>query len=235
MSPAVRGRLSGIDPTLYLVTDTGQSEAAGRSVAQTVRLAVEGGVGIVQVRDKHATDAQIEDLTRSVFAAVEDARATLGIESEIPLFVDDRLEAVVRLRAQGLPVHLHVGQDDTPVSVARQALGPEALIGLSASTIEEIRVGEETGAVDLFGIGAVWETGTKDVGRAPLEPQGVADVAASAQLPCVAIGGINDCNAHLLLGAPIVGICVVSAICAAADPRAAAQELRAAFSAQGEV
>ncbi|WAL40138.1 thiamine phosphate synthase [Brevibacterium sp. BRM-1] len=230
-APAPPGapRLLGLDTALYLVTDSAMCRAAGRSVAQTVALAVEGGAGLVQVRDKHAGEAEFDELARSVVAAVEQTRDRLGIDHEIPVFLDDRVASARRLLDEGLRVHVHVGQDDEPVERVSAAIGPEPLLGLSASNEQEFAAGEAAGGVDLFGVGPVWATQTKDVARAALGPERIRELAAAARLPIVAIGGIGADNAAELAGSGAIGVCVVSAICAAPDPRAAAQRIRAAF------
>ena len=91
------GRLSEYSTDLYLVTDTAMAESVGRTVADTVAQAIAGGVGIVQVRDKHIDDAGFEKLTVSVLDAVQQAREEHGIDTEIPVFVNDRVDVAARL------------------------------------------------------------------------------------------------------------------------------------------
>ncbi|WP_245579721.1 bifunctional hydroxymethylpyrimidine kinase/phosphomethylpyrimidine kinase [Brevibacterium album] len=231
-------RLAPYDWTLYLVTDTAQCASAGRTVAQTVAAALAGGVGVVQVRDKEAGDAEVEELTREVLAAVADHEASTG-GAPIAVFVDDRLEVVRRLREEGHEVHIHVGQTDEPVTEVRRVLGPEPLVGLSARTPAQFSAAAAlrdgaTGAalVDLLGIGPAYDTTTKEGAPAGLGPEGIADLAGTAAqmgMPAVGIGGITAERAPELAGAPLLGICVVSAICRAADPRRAAADIRAAY------
>ncbi len=225
-------RLQGLHPELYFITDTAMCQAAGRSVAETAALAVEGGAGLIQVRDKHASEEVFDELARGVVTAVEDARSRLGIDYDVPVFLDDRVASAKRLRADGLDVHIHVGQTDEPVADVRAALGPEPLIGLSASNEDEIAAGTATGAVDLFGVGPVWDTQTKDTQRASLGPKRIRELAAASALPIVAIGGIKASNAGQLRGSGAIGICVVSGICSADDPRAAVQQIRSAFTSE---
>lgn len=217
------------DTALYLVTDTAQCESAGRSVAQTVAEAVAGGVGVVQVRDKTATDAEFRRLAEEVLEAVEWTRQQEGILHPVPVFLNDRVDVARDLIAEGIQVHVHVGQSDTPVTEVRQLLGPEALIGLSAAEDEEFVAARASGAVDLLGVGPVYETTTKADAPAGLGPQRLAELVARAGLPCMGIGGITADRAAELRGTGIIGICVVSAICGAPDPRAAARALRSAF------
>lgn len=242
---ALPPRLAPYDWTLYFVTDTAQCASVGRTVAETVAEAVAGGAGIVQVRDKDASDAEVEALTREVLTAVERGaaeRASAPVSAPtsvpVPVFVDDRLDVVRRLREEGLDVHIHVGQTDEPIAEVRRVLGPEPLVGLSARTPEQFAAAalrdEDTGAglVDLLGIGPAYDTTTKAGAPAGFGPDGIAALASAAVqmgLPAVGIGGITAERAPELASAPLLGICVVSAICRAEDPRAAATAIRAAY------
>lgn len=208
-----------IDLSLYLVTDTVMS--AGRGVAQTVRAAVDGGVTVVQLRDHHATDAEFVALGREV---AEVLRGT-----GVPLLVDDRVHLARSIGADGA----HVGQRDMPVGEARSALGPDALLGLSASTEEQVRAAAHLplGSVDYLGIGPVWATTTKADHGPTLGPGGLRELVGMATLPAVAIGGIDASRVPELAGCGADGIAVVSAICAASDPGQAARQLGAAWQA----
>jgi thiamine-phosphate pyrophosphorylase len=220
-------RFAGIDTRLYLVTDSAQCEAAGRSVAETVAEAVAGGVGIVQVRDKDIDDAAFYSLTRQVIAAID--TATAGTDRHVPLVLNDRVEVARRLIDEGESVHIHVGQSDTSVGDVRAALGPEPLIGLSAADSAEFAAARNTGVVDLIGIGPVFDTTTKADAPDGIGPDRLGKLAAEAGIPAVAIGGISIDRAPELRGRGLLGICVVSAICAAEDPKSAARQLLAAF------
>lgn len=222
----------GTDPSLYLVTDTRQCTDAGRTVAATVAEAVAGGAGIIQIRDKHASDAEFHELTLEVLAAIAEVREAESITRPIPVFVNDRVAVARLLRAAGHEVHVHVGQSDEPPAEVRAALGPDALIGLSAATPQEFAAARESGAVDLLGVGPVYDTSTKADAPAGIGPARLRTLVAEAGLPCVAIGGITAERTRELTGTGVIGVCVVSAICAAPDPRVAAQEIRVAF-AQG--
>ncbi|MGO1452331.1 thiamine-phosphate pyrophosphorylase [Brevibacterium sp. Mu109] len=270
-TPVLPARLAPYDWSLYLVTDTAQCAAAGRTVPQTAAEAVAGGVGIVQIRDKHASDAEVAALTRDTISAIRatgrsitpvdvsgsdaapgpgaasgsGSRPGPGVtpaassERPVAVFVDDRLEVVKSLRAEGLDVHVHVGQTDEPVEDVRAVLGPDPLVGLSAGSPAEFSVAgslrdETTGAalVDLVGIGPVHDTTTKQGAPAGIGPErtaALASIAAEMGLPAVAIGGITADRAPALRDAPLLGICVVSAICTAEDPRAAANAIRSSY------
>jgi thiamine-phosphate pyrophosphorylase len=206
------------DLSLYLVTDT--ELCRPRPVADVVRAAVAGGVTVVQVRDKTADRRELLALTRAVQAAVPPS---------VPVVVNDAVDVAVLAGADGV----HVGQDDLPAGEVRALIGPDRLLGLSVSSAEELAVALAlpAGTVDLVGIGPVRGTPTKpDAGR-PLGLDGVRDLASAARtagLRSVAIGGIDAEAAAEVAGTGVDGVCVVSAICTAADPAAAARRLRAA-------
>ena len=223
----MNARWSGIDRSLYLVTDTAMCERAGRTVAQTVAEAVAGGAGIVQVRDKALSDADFLPLTRQVLDAVR--AATAGTGRRVPIVVNDRVGVVRKLLDEGQDIHIHVGQTDLPVVEVRRLLGPRPLLGLSAATPAECAAARASGCVDVIGLSPAFDTATKRDAGICLGLEGVRALAAQAGLPCVAIGGIDVARAAQLRATGVVGVCVVSAICAAADPRAAARRLHAAF------
>jgi len=198
-----------LDLSLYLVTDTvlcGQ-----RGVPATVRAAIAGGVTVVQLRDPAAT-------TRQLYEAAVALRAVVG---DVPLIVNDRLDVALAAGADGV----HLGQSDLPVRKARGIAGDDFIIGWSVSTTDEV---DHAADIDYLGIGPVFPTATKPDAGAALGPAKVRELADRSSLPTVAIGGITVGNAAEIAG--VDGICVVSAICAADDPRAAAESLRKARS-----
>jgi thiamine-phosphate pyrophosphorylase len=204
------------DPTLYLVTDT--ALAGPRGVPDLVRAAVAGGVTAVQVRDKTASRRELYALTLAVRAVLPPG---------VALFVNDAVDVALLAGADGV----HVGQDDLPAEEVRALIGPDRLLGLSAGSDDELAVALALppGTVDVVGIGPVWSTPTKPDAGTGLGPEGVAALAAKAAaggLRSVAIGGIDARHAPLVTG--VDGICVVSAVCAAPDPAAAARALREA-------
>ncbi|MFB9378749.1 thiamine phosphate synthase [Kineococcus gynurae] len=202
---------SAVDYRLYLVTDTGQ--CGDRGVVTTVRAAVAGGVTVVQVRAKDGGDRDRLALVR----AVVDACAGTGV----PVLVNDAVDVALLGGADGV----HLGQSDLPADEVRTLLGPDRLLGLSVSTVAEIGAAP-TGVLDYLGVGPVHATPTKTDAAAPLGADGVAALAAATDLPCVAIGGIHLDTIDPLRDTGIAGICVVSDICAAPDPEAAARALR---------
>jgi thiamine-phosphate pyrophosphorylase len=199
----------------YLVT---QGNLHERGTEATVAAAIEGGVDVVQLREKHATAREryelglkLRDLTR---------------EADVPLVVNDRIDLTAAIDADGV----HLGDDDLPVSVARERLGPDAIVGRSVSTPEAAREAEQAGA-DYLGVGAIYRTTTKDTRESESEIglDAVRAVREATDLPFVGIGGITVKNAGEVVTAGADGVAVVSAIAAAADdPEAAARELREA-------
>jgi thiamine-phosphate pyrophosphorylase len=211
-----------LDPTLYLVTDTGLSRP--RPVADVVRAAVAGGVTAVQVRDKTASRRELLTLTRAVQAALTD-------RPDVAVVVNDAVDVAV-LAGTGV----HVGQDDLPPEEVRRLLGPGAPLGLSVTCAADLdaALALPAGTVDLVGIGPVWSTPTKPDAAPGLGLAGTAALASAARsagLVAVAIGGIDAARAAEVAATGVDGICVVSAVCAAPDPAAAARALRAGIDA----
>jgi thiamine-phosphate pyrophosphorylase len=203
---------------LYLVTDTRQSSP--QTVTAVAAAAVAGGATIVQVRDKEASARELLQLLMAVAESVG---------NRVPVLVDDRVDIFLAARAAGAPVGgVHVGQSDLPADLARALVGPDAIVGLSAATDNEIRTAHQlpVGTVDYLGVGAVHATATKADHPQPFGIGGFGALIASSTLPCVAIGGISRTDVRPLRDAGAAGVAVVSAVCASNDPRAAAQELK---------
>jgi thiamine-phosphate pyrophosphorylase len=203
------------DLSLYLVTDPEMT--ARRGLLETVAAAVDGGVTMVQLRYKNAPARAIIEAGRALHALL----APRGI----PLIVNDRVDVAHAIGAEGV----HVGQDDVPPAAARAILGPDAIIGLSLTSENQLPTVDAT--VNYVGLGPVFPTGTKAYSVAALGEQKFAALRRRLSCPVVAIGGITAANAVRALAAGADGVAVVSAICAAPDPRAAAQALRAAVGA----
>lgn len=205
------------DLGLYLVTDRGL--CLGRPLAEVVARAVAGGVSVVQLREKHAGTREFVELGRALLA--------LLAPSGVPLIINDRIDVALAIGAQGA----HLGQGDMPVAEARRLLGPDALLGLSVETLDQLREGEALppGMVDYYGLSPIFLTSTKTDagpgwGLAGLA-QARAEVDAGTQRPLVAIGGIGPGNAASVLRCGAQGLAVVSAICSAPDPETASREL----------
>lgn len=195
---------------LYLVTD--RDLCGSRTVEEVVRLAAEGGAVAVQLREK--------DLPTRPF--VEEALRIRNLLDffGIPLIINDRLDVALAVGAAGL----HVGQDDMPYEVARRILGPKAVIGLSVETWEDVERAEGLD-VDYLGISPVFATPTKTDTKEPWGIEGLERIRAYSRHPLVAIGGLNAGNAGTVVRAGADAVAVVSAVCAAEDPREASRDL----------
>lgn len=200
------------DLSLYLVTDPRQT--ASRGLEATVSAAVAGGVTLVQLRDPNAHGRALVEQARALKALL----TPLGI----PLLVNDRVDVAIAADADGV----HLGQDDMNPQDARALLGPDRILGLSVGNPQELAASDLSG-VDYLGTGPVKATGTKaDAGKA-IGAAGIATVRALTHLPIVGIGGVDGAIVEDVIRAGANGIAVVSAICAAEDPKVAAAELYA--------
>ena len=200
-----------VDYTLYLVTDA--DLAQGRSLLDMVCAAVDGGVTCVQVREK----------TVSSRAYVERLAPLRGLlrERGVPLFVNDRVDIALAVEADGI----HLGQTDMPLALARRIAGDRLIIGISCEAPQDA-VEAERGGADYVSVSPVFATPTKTDTAPALGLDGVRAIRAAVRVPVVTIGGINASNAADVIRAGADGVCVVSAIVGAPDPRAAAAALR---------
>jgi len=200
---------------LYFVCD---ARPNGSDPEPLLRAALNGGVDIVQLREKRL-DRRAIAVSAATFRRLCDTYSALFI-------VNDDPSLAISCRADGL----HLGQDDIPVAEARGALGPDALIGLSTHSPEQV---DAAAGVDYISVGPVWETPTKE-GRPAVGLDLVRHAAAHASLPFYAIGGIDLDNASEVVEAGASRLAVVRAIRDADDPTAAAARLRRAFAQLGE-
>lgn len=204
-------RRPAFDLSLYLVA--GQQDLGGRPLREVVDAAVRGGVTLVQLRDKEASEERMVELARELKAVL----APHGV----PLIVNDRLEVALAAEADGL----HVGQDDLAPAEARRALGPDRILGTSAGDAAEAAT-VDAALVDYVGVGPVYGTGSKADAGPAIGLAGLTDMRGRLAMPMVAIGGIGADTAGEVMAAGVQGIAVVSAICSVADPEAAARDLR---------
>lgn len=195
---------------LYLVTD--RRMRPDRPLPELVREAAAGGVTCVQLREKEAEGAEFLRL------GFEVADALAG--SGVPLFINDRIDVAAAVSCAGV----HLGQKDLPIEVARRILGPDKIVGLSVNTVAEALDAERRGA-DYLGAGPAFPTGTKLDTDPVLGPEGLRRIVRAVRVPVVAIGGIHEATIGRLVGVGLAGVAVVSAVCAAPDPRAAAAAL----------
>lgn len=195
---------------LYTVTD--RRWLNGGSLKDQVEKAIKGGATFIQLREK--------DLDRASLKAEALEIQALCRAYHIPFVLDDDVELAVEINADGV----HVGQKDLEASCARQKLGPDRILGVSAQTVAEAIAAEKAGA-DYLGVGAVFPTSSKndadDVSHETLQ-----DICRSVSIPVIAIGGITRDNVNELSGTGIVGIAVISAIFAKEDITAATADLK---------
>ena len=193
---------------LYLVTD--QASLRGRTLADVVLAALKGGVTCVQLREK--------SLCTRDFVALALAMQDLLAAFAVPLIINDRIDVALACGAQGV----HLGQSDMPVAVARRLLPPQVFIGLSVETMDDV-ANAAMQPVDYLGVSPIYPTPTKTDTAPPWGLDGLRQVRAATALPLVAIGGIQLAQAGEVLQAGADGLAVVSAICSADDPEAAAR------------
>lgn len=204
---------------LYLVTDSRLS--LGRPLLEVVEAAILGGVTCVQLREKQ--------LDTRDFIAQARALHPLLKRHRVPLVINDRIDVALAVEADGV----HLGQSDMPVEDAVRLLGPGVFVGLSVETPEDVAQAQHL-PVDYLGVSPVFATPTKTDALTPWGLEGLQQVRAQTALPLVTIGGIDANNAARVLQHGADGLAVVSAICSAADPRKAAQELAAQIGASAK-
>ena len=199
------------DTSLYFITDsTGFTE---EEFLRRTEAALQGGVTFLQIREKDRS-------TREYIALAEKVHS-LTRKYNVPLIIDDRVDVALAMDAEGV----HVGQSDMPVATARRLLGKEKIIGATAKTVPQAMEAYEQGA-DYLGVGAIYPTTTK-VKTVLTSTDTLRDICDAVPIPANAIGGLNKDNIDVLAGIPIAGVCVVSAIMKADDPKVAAEDLKA--------
>lgn len=199
------------DSSLYFITDStnyGEEEFLYR-----VEQALKGGVTLLQLREKEKT-------TREYIALAEKVHAFTK-RYNVPLIIDDRVDVALAINAEGV----HVGASDMPVFMARKLMGENRIVGATAKTVSWAKEAYEQGA-DYLGVGAIYPTTTK-VKTVQTSTDTLRDICNAVQIPVNAIGGLNKDNIDVLEDIPVAGICVVSAIMKADDPKVAAERIKA--------
>ena len=192
---------------LYLVTNRYQDSL--ESFLEKVETACRSGVTIIQLREKNLTTNQYYQLAKQV-KEITDAY-------QVPLIIDDRLDVCLAVDAAGL----HIGDDELPVSVARQVLGPDKILGVTAKTVKRALEAEEGGA-NYLGTGAIFPTTTKE--NAPITLiSTLKTICQRVAIPVVAIGGLTSENVDQLIGTGIAGVAVVRDLMQAEDIEAKTQ------------
>lgn len=207
-----RAVFAASDLDLQFVTD--RNLCAGRGVVETAILAAAGGAKLVQLRDPLAKGRRLLDEALALKAALAGTPARL--------IINDRPDIALAAGAAGI----HVGQDDLPVEAARALVGPDVIIGLTISTLEDL-AGVPWDLIDYIGVGPVFSPGVKQNAKPVIGLPGLSAVARQARVPVIAIGGVAIGNVASCLDAGAQGVAVVSAIAAAADPQAATRAIAA--------
>jgi len=199
-----------VDLTLYLVTDsTGIPED---KFLDTIRQACEGGVTLVQLREKEKSGLDYLLLAEKVKSVTDRYR--------VPLLIDDRVDIAMAVDAAGV----HVGQTDIPVHSARRLLGDGKIVGATAKTVEQAEKAKAEGA-DYLGVGAIYPTTTKVI-TVLTEVSMLNAIVRETGMPAVAIGGLNTTNMHVLYDSMANGIAVVTAIMKSDNPLETSQLLK---------
>ena len=196
---------------VYLVTDRGLCR--NRPLQDVVLKAVQGGVSCVQLREK--------DLPTRDFIGEAMAVKKILVPFHVPLIINDRVDVALACGADGV----HLGQQDMPYAMARKLMGDQAIIGLSVETWEDVEAVEKLDA-NYIGVSPVFATPTKTDTKEPWGLAGLQKIKAFSRHALVAIGGINVANAQAVAEAGADCLAVVSAVCSADDPAAAAIKLK---------
>ena len=199
-----------IDYSVYLVTD--RRNKTDEEFLNIIEEAIKGGTTVVQLREKTASTKEFYDLA----LRVKEITSRYGV----PLLINDRIDIALAIDSEGV----HIGQDDMPADIAREIIGEDKILGVSASTVEEAKKAENDSA-DYIGSGAVFPTATKDDADS-VSKEELNEIVDSIDIPVVAIGGITVENASSLKDSGIAGFSVVSAIMSAEDPKEASKKLK---------
>lgn len=208
------GKLSNEAFRLYLVTDR-RWAASDEAFLDAVTASVEGGVTMVQLREKRLETGEFVSLASRLMSRLADF--------SVPLIINDRIDVALAVKADGV----HLGKNDMPLPIARKILGDGFLIGKSTNTIEDAEEALRQSA-DYIGLGAIQATKTKADHNRVITPSGVAPVAERIGIPIVGIGGIDKENAAQVIAHGADGIAVVSAILAKDNAKDAAMAMRQA-------
>ena len=199
------------DTGLYFITDS--TNYTEEEFLCRIEQALQGGVTLLQLREKEKSTREYIELAEKVH--------TITKRYKVPLIIDDRIDVALAVDAEGV----HVGASDMPVATARRLMGREKIVGATAKTVPWAKEAYEQGA-DYLGVGAIYPTTTK-VKTVLTSTDTLREICKAVPIPVNAIGGLNKDNIDVLAEIPIAGICVVSAIMKADDPKWAATELKA--------
>ena len=201
------------DTKLYFITDSSNYDR--EEFLARVESALQGGVTIIQLREKNRTTREYIELAAAVHEITK--------KYNVPLIIDDRVDVMLAVDAEGV----HVGADDMPVATARKLIGPDKILGATAKKVEVAKAAYEAGA-DYLGVGAIYPTTTK-VKTVLTSTDTLADICKAVPIKVNAIGGLTPDNLGVLKGIDIDGVCAVSAIMKADSPKDAAIKMKEAF------
>ena len=202
-----------LDTTMYFITDS--TPYSEEEFLSRVEEACKGGVTLIQLREKDRTTREHMTLAEKIHE--------ITMKYDIPLIIDDRVDVALAINAEGV----HVGQSDMPVKIARKLMGEDKIVGATAKTVPQALEAYEQGA-DYLGVGAIYPTTTK-VKTVLTSVDTLKDIVKAVPIKVNAIGGLNKDNIYVLENSGINGICAVSAIMKAEDPKLAASELKEAY------
>ena len=197
------------DLTLYAITD--RYWLNGNKLADVVENVLKNGATFLQLREKEFSHEEMVQEAKEI--------KEIAARYHVPFVINDDIYAAKEINADGV----HIGQSDMEYQKAREILGPDKIIGVSAGNLEQAVAAEKAGA-DYIGVGAVFTTSTKlDHTRITFET--LKEITSTVSIPVVAIGGISADNLTQLKGTGIDGISVISAIFGQPDPGAATKDL----------
>lgn len=195
---------------LYLVTD--RDVCQGRDLLEIISQAIEGGVTMVQLREKNCDTRQFIDIATKIKELLK--------PKHIPLIINDRVDVALAVDADGV----HIGQSDMPYDMARKLLGADKIIGLSVENMEDVVEANKLN-VDYIGVSPVFATPTKTDTAQPFGLEGLRKAVGLSIHPTVAIGGINKKTVKDVMTCGVDGVAVVSAIIGADNPKEATKKL----------
>lgn len=199
--------------SLYLITD--HTNLTDEQFLVVIEKACQTGVDLVQLREKTGSSRELLNWALRV--------KQLTDKYNVPLIIDDRIDIAQASEAAGV----HLGQSDLPVNLARQILGPEAIIGATTKTIEQAAIAQAQGA-DYLGCGAIFPT-TTHVKTVQTSIATLTEICASVDLPVYAIGGMRPDRVKTLKNTGAAGVAVVSDLMQASDPAVKVQDFKVAI------
>ena len=204
--------MKNLNTRLYFITDS--TPYTEDEFLSRVKAALSGGVTLIQLREKERSTREYIALAKKVHA--------LSQQFGVPLIIDDRVDVALASGAEGV----HLGQSDMQIDAARKIVGEDFIIGATTKTVEQALEAYQQSA-DYLGVGAIYPTTTK-VKTVLTSTETLDKICKAVPIPVNAIGGLNKDNIDVLKGIDIKGVCAVSAIMKAPDPKTAAEELSAA-------